>query len=127
MSKPLGRDRLGRLVYDGDVGTMKFQEIDGRTDHWMAVRYVDGWRVIKGRDNFLIGCIEEGGKSASFKVDLSASTRMNNYERYFADLGTLEEVIAAWDDCRGFKCSECPFFGWNCTYFPSWLKEVATI
>lgn len=122
MSKPLGRDRLGRLVYEGDVLVNK---IGGGFVAWYP-HLSDEW-------DFFAYCLQFD------VVDLEKSPKHSNFERYFADLGTLEEVMDGFRDCRGISCYDCPFRGWNrafgmdysfpsqCTGFPKWLGEVAAV
>ena len=99
MMEPLGRDRFGRIVYEGD--RIRWMHVDGA---WPPVHPVgdgkhvyfegyDWWSYINGE------CI----------VDLELSPKYTNYDRYFADLGTMEEVL---------RFSE--------TTFPGWLEQEAT-
>ena len=86
MSEAMPRDSLGRIVYVGDV-------------------WEDGTRVIS---------IQEGS-SARFAetLDLAASPARTNYERYFADLGTRDEVrFAVSRECNSRSCSGCVFANW---------------
>lgn len=121
------KDCLGRIIYEGDIDSnilpKRVENIV--SDNWVDVRYlVDITRFF----NFPAFVLE---------VDLKESPSHTNYERYFADLGTLDEVITAFlrsctDD---MDCHECPFsrFGeWidretpSCVSFEFWLYREAT-
>ena len=72
-------------------------------------------------------------------IDLASSPHRTNYERYFADLGTREEVIEAGDACihdTWILCSTCVFEDWGevfgcrdggCGGFDEWLDAQAVI
>ena len=69
-------------------------------------------------------------------VDLSRSLTRTNYERWFADLGTLEDVKEAFDAQCDDMCYSCPLSHWGtyfhtemkyggCFSFNAWLAEEA--
>ena len=133
LDKPLGRDRLGRLLYVGDyvtIGTVRAFITAPIDEVWPH----NGFYCVFEHD----GSVREGASAtgADF-VDLEASPKRTNYERYFADLGTLSTVCVAkskicfdtpTSDCVEGKCT----FGYWCgvgkgLFFYDWLKEKATI
>lgn len=113
MTKAMPRDKLGRIVYEGDV-----------LDNGMRIAFV-------------------GKRSCALdlEIDLSMYPERTNHERYFADVGTLEEVIGAFNescDCTpDCECWKCPFSMWGdrfkcdssvtCVGFKYWLDEMAVI
>lgn len=117
------RDSLGRIVYVGDR-LLALGEVD----------LIAGGKLIIGvsHGRFMVS----PGRAA---VDLEASPERTNYERYFADLGTLDEVIDAGDSCicdMSLWCSDCPFYRWgeafgispyDCIAFIRWLYEKAVV
>lgn len=126
--EPLGRDSLGRLVYPGDV----------LTDGTIIIGYDPSRALLKGRLRkwFTMQVL------AGVEVDLAASPRMTNFQRYFADLGTMYTVIEGWEDCSDLECGRCPFYEWGanfdvcprfsdyfsgCIGFTEWLHEEATL
>lgn len=117
MASPMPRDSLGRIVYEGD-------ELDG-------LCIMEGIRGSKLRLNTFCGHLTTDAGSVT--VDLAASPPRTNYERYFADLGTREEVVAAFYaiNCQadGIGCFECPFklTAGECCYWPYWLDERAVV
>lgn len=121
--RPMPRDSLGRIVYVGDR-LLALGEVD----------LIAGGKLIIGvsHGRFMVS----PGRAA---VDLEASPERTNYERYFADLGTLDEVIDAGDSCicdMSLWCSDCPFYRWgeafgispyDCIAFIRWLYEKAVV
>ena len=117
------RDSLGRIVYVGDR-LLALGEVD----------LIAGGKLIIGvsHGRFMVS----PGRAA---VDLEASPERTNYERYFADLGTRDEVVDAADSClfdRSISCSGCPIDGWGaafgmssayCGSFSDWLDETAVV
>ena len=117
------RDRLGRIVYAGDV-----------VDALGTVEAVSGgmllFKSFLGHLPFAAGNV---------RVDLAASPERTNYERYFADLGTFDEVIKAADSCvfdKSIFCLGCPLDDWgvafempyvDCGAFNTWLNETAVV
>lgn len=118
------RDSLGRMVYVGDT--------------------VEGLGVVDEADDggFLffkafLGHLPVASRSVT--VDLASSPPRTNYVRYFADIGTREEVIEASDVCvhdTWIPCSTCVFEGWGesfgcrddgCGGFDEWLDTHAVI
>lgn len=85
------RDSLGRIVYVGDR-LLALGEVD----------LIAGGKLIIGvsHGRFMVS----PGRAA---VDLEASPERTNYERYFADLGTREEVAEAAKAICACSC-ECP-------------------
>ena len=97
------RDSLGRIVYVGDR-LLALGEVD----------LIAGGKLIIGvsHGRFMVS----PGRAA---VDLEASPERTNYERYFADLGTRDEVVDAADSClfdRSISCSGCPIDGWGAAF-----------
>ena len=109
------RDSRGWIVYEGDV----------LTDRRYVVRTAQCAVALKARR----GCTVERGWS--LEVDPDRSPERTNYERWFADLGTLSEVVrASYDICRsetrcwcecvldclvheaGMPGCLCAFWGW---------------
>ena len=90
-------------------------------------------RVVYPRDKMKLTEIFPRGKIV---VDLIGSEPRTNYERYFADLGTLDDVILAFVMMKCDVCTPgCPFFNWpggdnfyddDCTNFVTWLSRTAT-
>ncbi len=131
--KPLGRDRLGRLIYEGDyVWPHKPDD-----PYWIPV-----WREKDGRVAFDegFGLAEHTTWPEFVTIDLDASPKRTNYERYFADLGSLDEIKEAFDDiepCDPGACFSCPFRKWgqafcmggtgSCLGFKAWLNQEATL
>lgn len=119
MASPMPRDSLGRIVYVGDV--------------------LDGGAVIMTilRDDEAKIAFPTGGVGfiplRFVEICLAASPLRTNYERYFADLGTREEIVAAFYaiNCQadGIGCFECPFelTAGECWYWPYWLDDMAVI
>lgn len=112
MVNTMPRDKLGRIVYESDVldNGMRITFIGKRTD------------------------------ASDLEIDLAASPDRTNYERYFADLGTREEVQDAYlSHCSNTAhCSDSfAFYNWGratdedccftCEYFPWWLDKKAVI
>lgn len=71
-------------------------------------------------------------------VDLEKSPKRTNYERYFADIGTLDEVIDAAFNGSDVLCEDCPLYRWGelcgfdyewsgCAGFGRWLEQEATL
>ena len=130
----LGRDRFGRLVYEGD--RIKWMFVDGT---WPSVHPVgeDEHVYFEGYDWWTIineCCI----------IDLELSPNHTNYERYFQSIGTIEEVKKAFFYvCAGcaYACDTCVFKNWGenfgisdmslhgrtCFDFTSWLEMEATL
>jgi len=119
------RDSLGRIVYVGDVIGNETTVAEVGMSYTIVVAHPSGVSTA------LI---------ASFvAVDLAASPERTNHERYFADLGTREEVyIAACDICvDSRKCSACVLNDWHETFgaengmclssFNRWLDERAVV
>lgn len=122
-ASPVPRDSLGRIVYVGDR-LLALGDVDLITDGKLLIG------VSHGR--FMVSPVRAA-------VDLAASPGRTNYERYFADLGTRDEVVEAADSClydRSISCSGCPIDGWGaafgmssayCDSFSDWLYERAVI
>lgn len=125
MTSTTPRDSLGRIVYEGDA-------------------LACGATVERILPSGGIGVVFPNGGVSGFSscyetVDLAASPPRTNHERYFADLGTREEVVDAADSCLGddsSTCDRCPLEGWGkefgfhpagCAYFNRWLDERAVI
>lgn len=118
------RDNLGRIVYVDDVVLTPH-----RTAHQVGAVGGDCARLDNGRRVL----------ARLLTVDLDASPERTNYERYFADLGTRDEVVEAADSClydRSISCSSCPLCGWGaafgtpsayCDFFVDWLDKKAAI
>lgn len=126
MSEPLGRDRLGRLVYEGD--TVKY----GRKT-WKAGTTQDRKPFLLFDDVNWFGI---PARAECCEVDLEASPKRSNFERYFADLGTFDAVEHAYSFGCDYNCENCPFDSWGkatdskskfttCLAFWDWLDEVA--
>jgi len=123
MTRPIPRDSLGRIVYVGDR-LLALGDVD----------LIAGGKLLIGvsHGRFMVS----PGRAA---VDLAASPERTNYERYFADLGTRDEVVEAADSClydRSISCSSCPLCGWGaafgtpsayCDFFVDWLDKKAVI
>lgn len=116
------RDSLGRIVYEGDVLTGGYEVVE-----------------VMGRR---IEFFDENDDACSvlaytLTIDLRMSPSRTNYERYFADLGTLEEVRGAFygdrqdsDLCKLRRLrEECPFaaIAGRCGDWPRWLDERAAL
>ena len=124
-TNPMPRDSLGRIVYVGDVLTGGAAIIKILPDDEAKIAFPTGG---VGFIPFRFGII-----------DLAASPEHTSYERYFADLGTRDEVVVAADSCLGddsSTCDRCPLEGWGkafgfhpagCAYFNRWLDERAVI
>lgn len=119
MASPMPRDSLGRIVYVGDVIGNETTVAEVGMSYTIVVAHPSGVSTA------LI---------ASFvAVDLAASPEHTNHERYFADLGTRDEVVSAFDaiNCQadGISCFECPFelIAGECCCWPYWLDEKAVI
>ena len=135
MDKPLGRDSLGRLIYFGDIfiglGTEYMVHHGDECDNqfiYSEETYPDG------RNGFAAWW-----RCKELTVELADSPGRTNYQRYFADLGTLDEVIDAAYNGPDILCERCPFYRWGslygnlddewsgCAGFRRWLEQVATI
>lgn len=130
MCKPLGQDKLGRLIYEDDI------VVDGDLDRWLVLGESDYGGIDLKRGPWSWLTLPE-----AVCVELDDSPKRSNYARYFADLGTIEEVIDASNtrieqDCRGQSCNECPFNWWGevfdcitlyCFEFPEWLMKEAVL
>lgn len=117
------RDRLGRIVYVGDR-LLALGDVD----------LIVGGKLIIGvsHGRFMVS----PGRAA---VDLAASPERTNYERYFADLGTREEVADASESCiydHSISCIGCPLDEWGATFgmpskhcgaFDIWLDKKAVV
>ena len=121
--KPLGRDRLGRLMYPGDyVWPHKPDD-----PYWIPV-----WREADGRVAFDegLGLAEHITLPEFVTIDLAASPKRANYERYFADLGTLDEIIDALRSDNSFAVFDFQLyvssFG-SGTSWVDWLQQEATV
>lgn len=137
--KPIGRDHRGRLIYPGDMlidirnGQLAtaYKAEYGKNDEYRVYWFNDSGVLING---VLYDIYAE--------VDLNLSPERTNYERYFADLGTLDQVVQCSDEiCKqydGKACTEtsCPFCWWSLCFwadgpclesFATWLEEEATI
>lgn len=119
MTSPMPRDSLGRIVYAGDVIGKDTIVEEASLPYTIVAAHQSGVSTA------LI---------ASFvSVDLAASPEHTNHERYFADLGTRDEVVSAFDaiNCQadGISCFECPFelISGDCFCWPGWLDEKAVI
>ena len=115
-TKPIFRDGYGRLVYPWDVGWWNGypHEVFG------------GWG---GTDPDAPELDE-----LFFVIDLDLSPKRSNYERYFKDLGTFQEVTyAQWvDSCLTInpETDRCWWdsseFPWKwCYKFKRWLRKTA--
>lgn len=129
MSKPLGRDRLGRLVYEGDWFVIP--------DSHKGIQNLGAIRWMCGNRDFIALLSEQ-------TVDLAASPKLTNYERYFGDMdrrSVVRAVKAICDDTcarRPYDCvKECPFDDWYkfnvssgglcLAAFVDWLDMEATV
>lgn len=118
MSAAMPRDSLGRIVYVGDVTTCG------------AMVYLANSADLRmmSQGTFF------DAEADKLVIDLAASPYRTNYERYFADLGTFDEVIDAYEEepesiCAD-ACPTCPFAflaGGDCYYFQKWLNEKAVV
>lgn len=126
MSKPLGRDQLGRLVYMEDAvdDGSKIGIVCGlyKSGHIAIHSPADYWEMDKVQPE-------------ATTVILEASPKQTNYARYYADLGTIEEIENASEEiCHELEeCRQCPFDRWAkidpyalCKEsFKHWLKQEA--
>lgn len=126
MKQPLGRDRLGRLMYPGDyVWPHKPDD-----PYWIPV-----WREEDGRVAFDegFGLAEHTTWPEFVTIDLDASPKRTNFERYFADLGTIEEIGEAINsDCNCYIEEASAFWCDFAEHFHPdgvgyWLKQEATV
>lgn len=119
MPSPMPRDSLGRIVYAGDSLTCGATVDCVLPSGGIGVAFPDG--ALSGFSPLLDS------------IDLASSPHRTNYERYFADLGTLSDVYDAYRsiDCHaeGWSCLECPFelVAGNCSRFSEWLCKEAVI
>ena len=123
MTSPMPRDSLGRIGYVGDVTT-------GGSMVYLAK---SPYTRMMSQGSFF------NAAPVKLTVDLTASPDRTNYERYFADLGTHEEVARSMphgDECLDGACDSCPFDYWGkafsmpcdyCVAFDDWLNEKAVI
>lgn len=115
MISTMPRDSLGRIVWLGDV-TDEGYEVGG---------YAEGELLL------CTSRIVHRLPANLVTVDLDASPERTNYERYFSDLGTREEVReAAASTCDDAICRDCPFDGapwWCYDGFYRWLDEKAVV
>ena len=139
--QPLGRDRLGRLVYEGDY-VWPHRPDD---PYWIPV-----WREENGRVAFDegFGLAEHTTWPEFVTIDLAASPKRSNYQRYFADLGTFDEICRIVDEIcseeaakNPYQCPHwCPLEVWTEPYasifdanelcriaFKLWLQQEATV
>lgn len=116
----VGRDRLGRLVYNWDI--VKCGDVHANVCEPINPRFGAGFNC-----KFEFGGRRWSGYApgATTEVDLIASFQRTNYERYFADLGTLDQVCEWVRECC--KCTECcAGITWNtklecdCPFFYWW-------
>lgn len=132
MDKPLGRDRLGRLVYQYDNIRLMYS-CDAVA--WTVMKsmgleiYVDH----KRNDGRIESLIAPGDL---LEVDLASSPRMNNYQRYFADLGTLDYINVCYvesvsqandDDLFWFEFEHDLWWHFDHANFKTWLNMEATV
>lgn len=133
MDKPRGKDKLGRFVYAGDIVTDSFGNI-WRIKERLYEPYLD-LDPLCYSTSWLIW-------TESGTINLEASPKRSNYERYFADMGTLEEVLCLSRTEAGLSCEwdceGCPFLGWGtffgvpehplyCVAFAIWLRRNSVI
>ena len=128
--KPLGRDRLGCLVYEGDIVVD-----EGVDDEEPYSWYVWGESSICEL-TLKSGPFYDEVWANQVMVIFEDSPKRTNYERYFADLGTEDEIRSVIFDCEGSECGTCPFLRWGgefhvgpwttCYGFPAWLGREAT-
>lgn len=133
--KPLGRDRLGRLVYDGDFVHEHRRNIVFKVRKILVIvednipKYSCG---LEAKDApYWIDTERACGWLEECELDFSMSPKRTNYERYFADLETIDcigELIN--DDC----CAEEGYRFWNdfasCVCHRGagyWLQQEATV
>lgn len=125
MTSAMPRDRLGRIVYAGDVveGLGTVNAADG------------GYLLFKA----FLGHLPVASDRAT--VNLSASPERTNYERYFADIATRDDIedarVGVCDSVLDDACSNCVFYDWekffdihivvDCDGFDAWLDERAVI
>lgn len=136
--KPIGRDHRGRLIYPGDMLidirngqlVIAYKAEYGKNDEYRVYGFNDSGVLING---VLYDIYAE--------VDLNLSPERTNYERYFADKGTFDEIEDAFtfrEPCGSEYCETCPFQAWgewfgggdsvgSCINFYDWLEEEATI
>lgn len=123
MAEPMPRDSLGRIVYVGDM--------------------IDGFGWVLSAIGELVAVVNTPFGNAQFAVgnvtiDLAASPERTNYERYFADLGSWEDVLDAITyACDTLGCADCPIEDWpelfgsgeiSClAAFLRWLGEPAVL
>lgn len=128
----LGRDRLGRLVYEGD--TMRELPRLDPCARRTVTRYM-GMICYKDTCSDMVWFFDP----SLAVLDMAWSPKRTNYERYFADVGALPDVKWAKScACRGEKCANCPFSCWgdsfgidgywfSCHDFNLWLEMEAVI
>lgn len=131
MDESLGRDRLGRLVYEGD--RVRLRGVDYRI-HGINIREFVALEVVGGAlpiGDAVIRLLED---LPHYEVDIENSPPKSNFERYFADLGLREEIDSACTHiCETLPSEEClagscVFDRWcdDGTSFRDWLQEEAT-
>ena len=115
MNEPLGRDRLGRLVYAGDL-VRYCGDIPGL---FMVYSYSDPFTI-----------------SVNYSVDLNESPKRTFYERYFADLGPIEYIDTCYvesasqaddDDLFWFDFEHDLWWYFDHANFMTWLQQEATV
>ena len=131
----MGTDSLGRLIYLGDwvigLNPVYYGEVGDTFDPYDG----SGLTLIVFSDDWDYENIEPDDSI----VDLAWSPERTNYERYFADLGTFEDIIEHTedfcDDCFILGARNCPYYNWkrpcdsgfSCRWaFQYWLTQKAT-
>lgn len=126
----LGRDKLGRIIYEHDV-----VEDYGLLYNVFGDDGFYGFLIIFGNNSRLWHV-----SAHSVTVDLNNSPRRTNHERYFAGFGSVDDVLAIKENICidiGMHCLDCPFTWWgsnfsvkddpSCGGFGLWLKQEAVM
>lgn len=119
--KPLGMDRNRVLVYEGDIvryGVREYKAyVSELTGNLLLLPYIEGL------SERAAGLIEFAVPGSVEVVNVSDRT---NYERYFADLCSREQI---WSYiCRGVDCKYCIVNESLCTdylVFNQWIDQQA--
>lgn len=124
MTSPMPRDSRGWIIYQ-----------------WDRVRQANCLYpvlVLKVRESRLTTDLTDSRGIAvdprTVTIDPDRSPSRTNYERWFADLGTREEVFRALHKACTDGCSDCPIKDWPETAYPGascfssfavWIDEMA--
>lgn len=93
------------------------------------------------RDDEILTTIDFETDTEKLIVDIDRSPERTNYERYFSDIGSLDDIVEAFAvmPCLELCDESCPFFNWprnfgfsdskdeDCEEFILWLESKATI